>query len=309
MGGDWIFGARILTAYRLSSSLLNLLVRMVISLPTGSSYLTNMHTRHSQLLRLLVSSFVFLVVLQGCGIYDRSSASILAEPKPSFSSQKNNINNPTRLEAQVQFKYHLKGFNPEDISYKIIANSRSRQEYQLLQTSDGLLEVVYIRTIRPLDIIDFEDSLRKIGKNWKVFKNHKVTWGKSRLYDSLSGEVNFRAARLNSEGVVCVFFQSEQDPLSKDHFDRPRRVLIGYYCDLTGSNIDLVMAHEILDAIELIGVPTNSYILGSNHPNPTKRLDILEKSPSYVLVTEVGYKEFPLNITTKAKLEGSVLKE
>ena len=260
-------------------------------------------------LRISIASLVILVAFQGCAISDRSGASILAEPRSSFSIKENNIGDPNQLGGQVQFKYYLEGFNPAEISYRVIANSRSRQEYQLLQTSGGLLEVVYIRTVRPLDVIDFTDSLRSVSKNWRVFAGHKVTWGKRRFYDSLSGGINFRAARLNSEGVVCIFFKSEKNPLSKDHFDRPRGVLIGYYCNLTGSDINLVQAREILDAIELVGAPKSNYILGSKRSNSRKRGGISEKKPSYNLVTKVGYGAFPLNITRKAKLEGSVLKE
>lgn len=279
------------------------------SLPTGSSYGANMSTLYSRFLWLLISGLLIPVILQGCGIYDRSSNSILAETKSSFSNEGSKVGGPSGLESQVRFKYHLKGFSPADISYKIISSSRSRQEYQLLKTSHGLLEIVYIRTMRPFDIIDFTGSLKSTSKNWRVFNDYKLTWGKRRFYDSLSGRVGFRAARLESESVVCIFFKSEQNPLSKDHFDRPRGILIGYYCDLAKNDINLVGAQEILDAIELIGVSQNSYILGPKQPNPGRRGGGPKEGLSYVPATKVGYKGFPLNITRKAKLEGSVLKE
>ena len=253
------------------------------------------------------------MILSSCNainIFSETEENILDNSlDSSWAKQGESISNQRNIRQSPNLMLLSEKFIPNKVSYFHHEGTRSSQTYQSFLGSGVLSETLRVSTKRPSDILELPD-IKDHALYWTKLSGKAINWGKMRYYNSKFSPVHFRAARVGSKKTVCVFFNMPYDISKRDHFERPKEAIFGYFC-IKEKNIDLAKVKNVFDGFSFSGKSARSSIgqlFTKAEDINNQAVKYYSQNVQYISVNNPALKDFPLNLVLRIDITDNVLK-
>ena len=254
-----------------------------------------------------------VLILGGCNVLDvfsETEDNILGNVKESsWALETNSQSSKNNLSQVPNLMILAEPFTPARVLYLTYEGKRSAQVYQAFLGEGILAETVRVKATRPSDILELP-NMKTHALSWIKLSGKTINWGKKRYYSSKFSPVYYRAAKVGSKESVCIFFNMPYDISRRDHFDRPKEAILGYFC-LKSGGVDLIKVKSIFDGFSFSGKSAKSSVgqlfLEAKAINK-QATTYYSKKVTYNTTNNTGLRNFPLNLNTRIDITDSVLK-
>jgi len=127
-----------------------------------------------------------------------------------------------------------------------------REEYALFRGGGAQAEIIYSTVLPgPQVALQYDFTLERMVETWNVNRTQAKIWSDAQRVRTPLGEFFYKPYTLAGGSRACFGFANEWDDPADDPWNRPGKVLFGYYCAKAGRKISL---DEMEDLIRTIGV-------------------------------------------------------
>ncbi len=132
------------------------------------------------------------------------------------------------------------------------ADDWEREEYALFRGGGAQAEIIYSTVmLGPEVALQYDYTLERMVETWNVNRTQAKIWSAAERVRAPLGEFFYKPYTFAGGSRACFGFKNEWDYIGEDPWNRPGKVLFGYYCAKAGQKISL---DEMEDLIRTIGV-------------------------------------------------------
>ncbi len=134
-----------------------------------------------------------------------------------------------------------------------------REEYARFEGGGARAELVYITTTHPNIALEYRFKVRDTVETWNMTRRDSPQWGSVREVPTELTQFFAQPFTLPAADRLCVGFNAEWDGVGDDPQNRVGKVLFGYYCAPSGTELTEERIAPLLDRVGLRGITEPLY--------------------------------------------------